>query len=189
MKRKEVNKKAERYITVGLLVVIFISLDSCEFKRKNQLDYTSSDKIENKNVAINVKEARLFSEVAKLNLQIVNINRTVAETNNVLEVKMLAHTLEKSHREIRNLLNETAKDKLILLPNTTGNVSSKTFESDNNEFRNFYKKKISVLIEEEINKLENLRKFTNDLDLKIKVVKIIPLLKSNLDQLEQFKTK
>jgi len=188
MKRKNINKNVERYISVGLVVVAFVSLGSCEFKKKSQIDYSSSDTIENKNVAMNMKEARLFSEVAKLNLQIVSINKTVAETNNVLAVKMLAHSLEKSHREIRNLLNKTAKDKLILLPDTTENISNKTFDGDNSEFRNFYIKKISVLIEQEMSKLENLEKVTNDLDLKIMAVKIMPLLKSNLDQLEKFKT-
>jgi len=181
------NKNLKKYLYLCMLVIIMISLGSCDFDENKGFIYSLNDMIESDNVALNVKEAELFSDVAKTNLKILAINKDIIETNRELRIILLVRDLEESHREIENLLNKTAKDKLILIPSVKNNIMYQNMIGNDVVFKEAYLEKVSLLIEEEISFLRDLETVTNDTDLKIMAVKIIPMLKSNLDQIETLK--
>ncbi|MGB5418912.1 hypothetical protein [Algibacter sp.] len=187
MKRKNFKGNIKSYLLLGFITIMFLSFSSCEFKKKNGLEHSLNNVSEKENVAINVKEAKLFFQIAKLNLNILKVNDQALKSNMDLSFRILASNLEKSHKKIELLLDESANRKLILLPKRINNIKIKITSEGDVKFKNPYLKDVYWLINQQLKELISLKELTSDVELEIMVVKIIPLLKSNLNQIEKLR--
>lgn len=174
----------KRRITCLLIVLASIFMISCNFQKLETESYSYNNEASLKRINTNIKEAKVLSDIAVINENIISLSQMSEEISESYSIKTISSQLKKDHLKTKKDINHLAEKKLILLPNSIDKKKINDIaKTTNDSISNDHLMGISKLLKIEIAQLEYLSSITNDVDFKVLGAKTLVSLEYNYNQI------